>query len=104
MTAAVAGAVVRTEDGAILGPDYRRMGLARAEYTVPGRIPGDGVQPGDTIRALGQELVVLKAWRDRPQVGTCVRLLTRSAKGAEIVLERAPRERVDVVAVGAFDR
>ena len=103
MTAAVAGAVVRTEDGAILGPDYRRMGLVRAEYTVPGRIPADGVQPGDTIRAEGLDLVVLKAWRDRLP-GSHVRLVTRARLGTEIVLERDPRERVEVVGVGAFDR
>ncbi|GGH33984.1 hypothetical protein [Microbacterium album] len=104
MSAVVDAPVVRTEDGAILGPDWRRAGLARPEYTVPGRIPADGVQPGDTIRVLDMDLVVLKVWRDRPPFAAGIRVLARTVRGAELVFEYAERDMVDVVAVGAFDR
>lgn len=95
--------MVRTEDGAILGPDYRRIpGFTRPETSVPGMVCADAVMPGDTIRLAGHDVLVLTRRAhgspDRIYIGA------RTAGDAEIVHEFRTSERVRVVAVGAFDR
>ena len=95
--------MVRTEDGAILGPDYRRIpGLAKPDEIPPGRISAASVMPGDTLRLLNQDvLVITTREHGRPET---VYIGTRNQHGAEIVHEFRRTERVHVVAVGAFDR
>lgn len=90
--------LVRTEDGAILGPDYRRM-PGMSEHQVPGNIPAEFVMPGDTIVAQGSRIVVYKtATRD----GNAV-IYARSTRGAEFGIVRRIGDRVRVVDAGAFD-
>lgn len=95
--------MVRTETGAVLGPDYRRIpGFARPETNVPGPIPAAAVMPGDTVRLLAQDVVVLSSVAEgSPRT---VRIVTRNAHGAEMGHEFAETDRVHVVGVGAFDR
>lgn len=92
--------VVRNEHGAILGVDWRQvpgMGLD----TVPGRIDARNVMPGDTIRLDGQDVVVIVV--EGPRSAHALHLVTRTEHGAEIVHEAVIGERIDVVAVGAFE-
>lgn len=95
--------LVRTPAGAVLGPDFRQVpGLARPGYEVPGLIPADGVQPGDTVLLGAVEYVVLSARRHGTPGVTY--LVVRTPGGAEIAIERRESERVRVVATGAFER
>ena len=92
--------MVRNEHGAILGIDWRQvpgMGLE----SVPGRIDVRNVMPGDTVHLDGQDVVVHRV--EGPRSASAMHLITRTAGGAEIVHEAVIGERVDVVAVGAFD-
>lgn len=95
--------LVRTEDGAILGPDYRRIpGFAKLDAVVPGRVAASAVMPGDTVRIDGADvLVITTRGHGRPDT---VYIGTRTEQAAEIVYEFRTSERVHVVAVGAFDR
>jgi hypothetical protein len=95
--------LVRTEDGAILGADYRRIpGMAKLDTVVPGFIPAKAVAPGDTLRFNGEDVLVITT-RSHGRPGT-VYVGTRTAGGAEIVYELRDTERVHVVAAGAFDQ
>jgi hypothetical protein len=95
--------LVRTEDGSILGPDYRRIpGFARPETNVPGVVAASFVMPGDTVRLAGQDLLVVTT-REHGRPDT-VYIGIRNQHGAEIVHEFRSTERVHVTAVGAFDR
>ncbi|MBN9210751.1 MAG: hypothetical protein J0I95_04450 [Microbacterium sp.] len=95
--------LVRTEDGAILGPDYRRIpGFVKPGFEVPGVVPASSVEPGDTVRLAGQDLLVLTTRANG--VPGHVYVEVRNGQGAEVVHEFRDSERVRVVAVGAFDR
>lgn len=92
--------VVRNPQGAVLGTDWRQvpgMGLV----SVPGRISVHDVQPGDTIRLDGQDVVVHKVIGHRS--AAVLHLVTRTAGGAEVVHEAVVGQHIDVVAVGAFE-
>jgi len=95
--------LVRTEEGAILGPDYRRIpGFVKPGFEVPGVIPAEMLEPGDTVRLYGSDLLVLTS-RGHGVPGH-VYIGTRSEHGVETVYEMVRTERVHVVGVGAFDR
>lgn len=92
--------VVRNPRGAALGVDWRQvpgMGLA----SVPGRILTHDVQPGDTVRLDGQDVVVHKVIGSKS--AAVLHLVTRTVGGAEILHEAVVGEEIDVVAVGAFE-
>lgn len=103
MSTLVGTPLVRTEGGATLGPDYRRIpGFAKPDAVVPGHVVASAVMPGDTIRVFGHDLLVLtQRAHGRPET---VYVGTRSIHGVEDVHEFRANERVHVVAVGAFDR
>ncbi|MEV4735528.1 MULTISPECIES: hypothetical protein [unclassified Microbacterium] len=85
--------LVRTQHGAILGVDWRAE-----KGAVPGPVPATEVMPGDGIRLANAAPTVL--WVEHVQV---VRVCVRTAGGAEIVIERAPGDLVDVVEIGRFE-
>lgn len=93
--------MVYNQDGARLGIDWRRvpgMGLC----TVPGVIDVRDVMPGDTVELGGEDVVVLRV--EGPRSARALHVITRTAGGAEVVHEAVIGERVNVIAVGAFER
>lgn len=100
---AVGTPLVRTEDGAILGPDYRRIpGFVKPGNEVPGVVPASTIEPGDTVRLAGHDVLVITTRAHG--IPGYVYIGTRNEHGAEIVHEFRESERVRVVGVGAFDR
>lgn len=91
--------LVYTEDGAVLGPDFRRSELSTVD--VPGWVRADQVYPGDTALLGGSEVLVVST-RHHGAPGT-VYLFTRTVGGAEVVHEIRESEYVHVTAVGAFE-
>jgi hypothetical protein len=92
---------VRNERGAILGIDWRRV-PGTALSPVPGRIDVRDLMPGDGVELGGQVVTVLKVVGERS--ASALHIITRTARGAEIVHEAVIGEQVNVVSVGAFDR
>lgn len=93
--------LVRNEHGAILGIDWRRV-PGTALSPVPGVIDVRDVMPGDRVILGGEEVTVLKVRGQRS--ASALHVITRTDGGAEIVHEAVIGERIDVVAVGVFDR
>lgn len=94
-------AVIRNEQGAILGADYRQNGALNktGEPMVPGVVRADQVFSGDTIvmgeallTVLGRTPGVTRSW-----------IRTRTKAGAEVIWEWANDRPVIVVDVGAFE-
>lgn len=93
--------LVRNEHGAVLGIDWRRV-PGTALGPVPGRIDVRDVMPGDRVELCGDVVTVLKVVGQRS--AAALHIVTRTAKGAEIVHEAVVGEQIDVIGVGAFDR
>lgn len=91
--------LARSESGAILGIDARRSGLS--DVTVPGHVPADAVEVGDTVTLSGGAVVVSKHKHGQPGR---VYLGVRTAGGAVVHHELRTSEPIHVTAVGAFDR
>lgn len=91
----MSAAVVRTPDGTIVGPDWRRV-----FGTVPGAVTAEQVEPGDRFAFDGQLVTVLSRVSRGP---VAVAIIVRTPAGGEVVLERYTGDRVDVLQVGAFD-
>lgn len=93
--------LARTEDGAVLGPDYRRV-PGMSKYAVPGFVPAEFVMPGDRVTLGVESFLVLRVI---PIANTDkVELVTRTWRGAEIAVERQRDQLVQVIDAGAFDR
>lgn len=91
--------MVRNEQGAILGIDWRRV-PGSAMCTVPGEIDVRDVMPGDGVQLDGQVVTVLHVVGEKS--ARALHVVTRTAAGAEIVHEAVIGERINVVSVGAF--
>jgi hypothetical protein len=91
--------LVRDEQGAILGVDWRRVkGASGAQ--VPGFIESVYVMPGDRVMVQGSTVTVHRTVTQ----AHAVRLHCKSDGGALIVLELGLFDLVHVVEVGAFDK
>lgn len=84
--------LVHSRHGAPLGIDWRAE-----KGAVPGKVEATDVMPGDGIRIA--EAVPTVLWVEHVDV---VRICVRTAGGAELVLERAPGDLVEVVELGRF--